>query len=77
VAVLVIGQIFSGFGGYSCMTITYIIISDMMSNTLRQKGIIILGVAWGAGEMSFFLLYNYLNQWYVFTIGFLLIPLMA
>lgn len=75
VALLIVGQIFSGFGAYACLTISYIIMSDLMGDELRQKGIIIVNAAWGIGEVSFFLLYNYLNQWYVFTIGFLLVPL--
>lgn len=75
VALLVIGQIFSGFGAYACLTISYIIMSDLMGDSLRQKGIIIVNAAWGLGEVSFFFLYNYLNQWYIFTIAFLLVPL--
>lgn len=75
VALLVVGQIFSGFGAYACLTISYIIMSDLMGDELRQKGIIYANAAWGLGEVSFFLPYNYLNQWYIFTIGFLLVPL--
>lgn len=75
VALLVIGQIFSGFGAYACLTISYIIISDLMADNLRQKGVIGVNAAWALGEMSFFILYNYLNQWYVFVIGFVLVPL--
>jgi hypothetical protein len=57
------------------MTISYIMMSDLMGDKLRQKGIIIVNAAWALGEVSFFLLYNYLNQWYTFLIAFLLIPL--
>lgn len=43
---MVLGQILIGFGGYACLTISYIIMSDLCYGRLRQLGIIIVNVAW-------------------------------
>lgn len=74
---LVIGQILCGFGVYPCYIISYILFSDLFSDRLRQVGIIAANAAWAVGEMSFYLLYNYLREWQYFVIGFILIPLIA
>jgi ABC-type cobalamin transport system permease subunit len=74
---MVFAQIFIGFGAYASLTISYIIMSDLFDDKLRQVGIITVNAAWGLGEVSFYLLYNFLPNWQYFTIGCLLVPLVG
>jgi hypothetical protein len=41
-----IAQVFLGFGGYSVMILTYIIVGDLCSDRLRQIGFMIMHSSW-------------------------------
>lgn len=42
---IVVSQIFLGFGGYSLFVLSFIILGDFCEDNLRQKGIVLLNAA--------------------------------
>lgn len=49
IVTMIFAQIFIGFGAYACLTISYILMSDLFDDKLRQIGIITVNAAWAIG----------------------------
>lgn len=71
---MALSQLLCGFGGYSCMIIGYIIISDLCQDELKGYGIIAMNGFWGLAEMSYAFFYYVLPDWYNYLILIQLIP---
>jgi MFS family permease len=46
---IVVGQFVIGLGAGSCYIISFVIISDLFSDSMRQTGILAVSMAWGIG----------------------------
>jgi MFS family permease len=46
VAILMISQVISGFGGYATVSLSYILLADFCNDKYRQFGTIIVNSAW-------------------------------
>jgi MFS family permease len=74
VPLLVFSSIFNGFSGYSLIIICYIIAGDVCEEHLRQRGTLYMNFSYSLGLTSFFLVYNWLNEWYNILVLVMLIP---
>jgi len=43
---LLVSQLFNGFGGYSLFVLSYVLISDPCEDKFRQKGFILMNAVW-------------------------------
>ncbi len=46
ISLLIISQFLTGFGAYSLLPLTYTILSDLCSDSYRQKGVVFVNSAW-------------------------------
>ena len=66
---LLLGMISSG-----SVTLTFIISTEYLGESMRQKCLVLCNSAWPLASMSFILIFNYLPQWHFFILFFLVFP---
>jgi hypothetical protein len=53
---IIAGQFMIGLGAGACYFIGIVIMYDLFSDNMRQTGILAAGIAWGIGQMAYFLI---------------------
>ncbi len=78
---LLVSQLFNGFGGYSLFVLSYVLISDPCEDEFRQKGFILMNAVWyifynerGLSGITMGLIYIYEVNWFSFLLYYSLIP---
>jgi MFS family permease len=72
---LVISQFLNGFGSYSLLTLSYVLLSDFCSSKYRQVGSILINSAWGFSTVLLGYLYVIDINWLTFLVWALEAPL--
>lgn len=63
-----------GFSGYSLVIVSYIMVGDVCEETMRQRTNLLLNVSYSLGLITYFFMYNWINEWYNVVYLFMLFP---